>query len=211
LLVFGFNLFPHHIDIMEILLVLFFLSYYSWGWDSWLGYLVLEMCPVELWFLEVSHSLFWKAVRYTDIYSSWREYSIDFTKHLVCIGAWTITTQDWIKCAFINDCVKGSIFVLKTSGIHLFKGEVRDLFFIHFLHLFDNSEWNINVSQMLVSIFIHFFTQSYIQLTLWVDDLTWVAAANIQNLESRLDILSDDILNTTISLIPIEWFLVPKD
>jgi len=50
---------------------------------------------------------------------------------------------------------------------------------------------------VLVAIFVHFFGKAR------------VAAANVQDLEGRLDILGDDILDACVALVPIKWFLIP--
>ena len=76
---------------------------------------------------------------------------------------------------------------------------LHSIYFLHFLHLLDDCEWNVNVSEMLVTIFVHFLSKAR------------VSASNVKDLEGRLYVLSDDIFDSGVSLIPIKWLLVPKN
>lgn len=64
------NLLSHHEDVMEVLLILILVCNYSRSGDSWLSNFMSEDSPVELWLLEVSHSLFREAIGDADVYTS---------------------------------------------------------------------------------------------------------------------------------------------
>ena len=198
LLVFSVSLLPHHIYVVEILFVLVFVSYHSRGWDSGFGHLVLEHSPVELLLLEVAHPLLWEAVWNHDVHSSWRKYSVNLTEHLVGIGTRTVPAQDWVEGALVDDSVKGAVFILQTPHIHLFERQVRQLLLVHLLHLLDHSEGDIDVGDVLVTVLVHFLAQA------------WVAAPGVEDLEGGLHVLSDDILDSWVALVPVKGFLVPK-
>ena len=66
------------------------------------------------------------------------------------------------------------------------------------MHLLDHCEGDVDVSQVLISVFIHFLAQSR------------VAATSVQDLECRLDVLGNDVLNSGVALIPVKWLLISK-
>lgn len=156
----GFNLLSKNIDVVEVLLVFVFLSNDSWSWNSWFGNFVLENSPIELWFLEVSHSLIWKTITNADVYTSWWEHSIYFTEHLISIWAWTVSAENWVECSLVNNCIESSVIILQTTNIHLLEWKVWDFLLVHLLHLLDNCERDIDISDVLIAIFVHFFTES---------------------------------------------------
>ena len=158
--VFRVRLLSHHIYVMEILLILIFLRNHSWSRNSRFSDLMLENSPIILLLLEISHPLFRQSIRDSNVNPSWRQHFVNFLQHLISIWPRSIPTEDGIESSLINYSVKGALFILETTDIHLFEGEVWTFFFVHFLHLFDYGEWNIDVGDVLVPIFIHFLTQS---------------------------------------------------
>ena len=117
-------------------------------------------------------------------------------KHWFRIWSWVITTKCSIEACLINDSIKTSIFELKLSGIHLLKLKIWYFLLVIFLHLFYHGEWNVNVCNLWKSILKHFFTHLR------------VSTSKIEDLEWWLNILCDYIFDTTVSLIPVEWFFV---
>ena len=79
----------------------------------------------------------------------------------------------------------------------MLEGEVRDLLLVHLLHLLDDSEGNIDVCQVLVAILVHFLGQAR------------VSAADVEDLEGRLNILGHDILDPGVALVPVKRLLIP--
>lgn len=160
-LILGLYLFPENIDIMKVLLVFVLIGHHCGGWYGWLCYFVLEHGPVELGLVEVTEALVRQPIAYAYVHTCGWQYSVYLTQHLISIWPWTITTENWVEGAFINDSIEGAIIILQTAYIHLFKWQIWYLFFVHFLHLLDNCEWNIYVCYVLVAVLIHLLTQSY--------------------------------------------------
>ena len=119
-----------------------------------------------------------------------------FIEHWFRIRSWIITTEGSIKASLINDSIKTTVFELKLSSIHLFELKIWYFLFIIFLHLFNDGKRNIDVCNVLESILKHFFTH------------LWVPTTKIKNLEWWLNVLCDYIFYSTVSLIPVEWFLI---
>ena len=113
--------FLHYVDIVEILFILVFMSNYSWCWNCWFSNFMRSISPVKFLFLEVTESLFWKTIRNTNIDSCWGKNSINFTKHLISIGSWSISTKHRVKSSLINNSIEGSVLILQATNIHLFE------------------------------------------------------------------------------------------
>ena len=64
------------------------------------------------------------------------------------------------------------------------------------MHLLDDSERDVDVREVLIAVLVHFLAE------------TRVATPDIQDLECRLDILGDDILDPGVSLVPVKGFLI---
>ena len=121
---------------------------------------------------------------------------MNFIEHSFRVWSTTISAQICIEASFINDRVETSIFKLETPNIHLFINKLRISFFVILLHLFNHCKGYVYVLNVLISIFKHFFTKFR------------VSATGNKNLEVGLDVLCDHVLNSRISLIPIEWFFI---
>ena len=119
-----------------------------------------------------------------------------FIKHGFRIGTWIVSAKSSIKASLVNNSVEAAILKLQLSRIHLLELKVWYFLFVVFLHLFYYSKGNVNVCDMLESIFEHFFAHF------------WVTATKIQDLEWWLNILCDYIFNSTVSLIPVKRFFV---
>lgn len=158
-LVFGFDLFPEHVDVVEVLFVLVLVGHHCGGGDGGLGNLVLEDSPVKLWFLEVAHSLVGQTVADSDVHAGGGEHSVDFAQHLVCVGAGAISAEDGVEGSLVNYSIESSIFILEGAHVHLLEGQVGDLFLVHLLHLLDHGERDVYVGDVLVPILIHLFAQ----------------------------------------------------
>jgi len=179
-----------------LIVVLFSCGNHGWCRDSWFGYFLCENCPVIGIFIEIWQTVFWNTVSNTNVNSCWWKNSMYLIEHWFRIRTWIITAKSSIEAGLINNCIKTSIFELELSGIHLLELQIWYFLLVIFLHLFYHSKWNVNVCDMLETILKHFFTH------------LWVSATKVKNLEWWLNILGDYIFNSTISLIPVEWFFV---
>ena len=182
---------------MEIFVVIFFTCCYDCGcWNCWFGYFLCKYCPVIGIFIEIWQSIFWDTISDTNVNSCWRKNSMYFIKHWFRIWTWIITTKGSIKASLVNYSIETTIFKLKLSSVHLLELKIWYFFLIIFLHLFNYGKWNINICDVLESIFKHFFAHLR------------VATTKIKNLKWGLNVLCNYILNSTVSLIPVEWLLV---
>ena len=81
---------------------------------------------------------------------------MDFIQHLVTVRTSVVaTTEDRVKASFINDCIKSAVLKLQTLRVHLLIRHLRNLLFVMLLHLLDNSEGDIDVRDLLVTILKH--------------------------------------------------------
>ena len=119
-----------------------------------------------------------------------------FIEHWFTIWTGIVTAECSIKAGFINNGIETSIFILKLPSVHLFELQVWYFLFVVFTHLFYYCERNVNICDVLESVLEHFFTHFR------------VPASEIKDLERRLDILSNYIFDSAVSLVPIEWLLV---
>ena len=194
---FFFWSFPHYVDKMEIFVVIFFCSWNdSWSWDCWFSCFLSEHSPIVFFFVEVTKSIVWDTVSYANIYTIWRQNSMNLIQISFRIWSASITTKNWVEAGFIDNSIKWSIFILERSSIHLFENQLRNSILIVILLLLNYSKWVVNILNILETIFKHFLRK------------LWVSTSNNQNLKVRLDILCDHVFNAGVSLIPIEWFLI---
>jgi len=147
----------HDVDPVEVLFVLAFVAHYSRGADGGFGNHVVEHSPVVVFLLQVAHAALLHAVAHTDVHTSRAENAMNLSKHLVCVGARTVSTKYRVEGALVNYSVEGAVLKLKLANIALLVNESGVLFLIEFLHLLDNSKGNVNVDNVLESVVKHFF------------------------------------------------------
>ena len=88
---------------------------------------------------------------------------MNFVKHLLSVGAAAITAKNRVKSALVNNSVESFVRNLGAhlTYVHLFVRERRVLFAIEILHLLDDSEGDVNVSDVLVAFIKHFFRKTF--------------------------------------------------
>lgn len=87
---------------------------------------------------------------------------MNFAKHLIRIGAWTVATKNAIKGALVDNGIKSAVFKLKLTHVALLVNERGVLFFVELLHGLDDRETDVNVRNVLEAIVEHFFGNSCI-------------------------------------------------
>jgi len=157
---------------------------------------VVEHSPGEITLLEVLQSRVLDTVRHTDVHSVVAEHAVNLTEHLVGVRAGTVTAENGVESSLINDSLKGAVIVVHAADVHLLEGHGRILVLTEFLLALDDRHRQIDVLDVRVAIVSHLLGESR------------VAAPDIKNGETRLHILRDDVLQSIVSLIPIELFLL---
>jgi len=132
---------------------------------------------------------------------------MNFVEHLFSIWPTSVTTKDGIERAFVNDSIEHSIFKAHLTNVHLLVSKCWILLTVQVLHLFDDGERDVHVCNVLVPLIKHFFRKSYIKIYLELT-LTRISSANVANLERGLNILCNNVSDSSISLVPIERLLV---
>ena len=80
----------------------------------------------------------------------------------------------------------------------MLEGQVGQFLLVELLHLLDDGVGYVDVGDVLEAVFVHFLGEP------------GVATADVEDLEGGLNILSNDILYSTVPLIPVKRLLVPK-
>lgn len=167
--------------------------------------------PVKVCGLEVAYTLLWSSIGNDNIDTVRAQDSVNFRKHCSCIRARSVTTKNWIERPLVNYRVKCGIAVLQLAHIHLLIDEWRVAFLVHLRHLLDNSERDIDICNVLVTIFVHFFRKAcktHQKLKSKEIVLTWITSANVENSVAWLHVLRDDIFEACVALIPVELLFV---
>lgn len=180
---------------------------------------------------EVAFSLVWDSVTDANVHTGWSENIVDLMEHLLRVWSRTISAllvhlsllpkcnrsmlYQWLHQRFPFQNTRIShLFVDLYNGWSLLEEEVYleksptihvwAFFLVEFCHLFDYCIGDVNVCDVLKAFFVHFLTHPYVESP-W---LTWVSSSNIENVESRHHILSYNILDSAVSLEPIELFCI---
>jgi hypothetical protein len=84
---------------------------------------------------------------------------MNFVEHLLCIWATTITTQNRVESAFVDNSVESLVCYLRVhlSDVHLFVSKRGVLLTIEVLHLLNASKGNVDVRDVLIALVKHFF------------------------------------------------------
>jgi hypothetical protein len=85
---------------------------------------------------------------------------MDLCQHLNCIRAGAITTEDGVKCALVDDGIKGTVLVLKHTHIHLLVHKSWKTLFVCLSHLLYDCEGDVDIVYMLVPILKHFLGET---------------------------------------------------
>jgi len=190
-------LLSHYENKVEVLILLFFSAGYDQGSRyCGFGHLLHKYIPVILLPIEVTDSLFGLSVSNANVDSAGREHSVHFVQHELSVGARAVSAEDGVESSLVNDCVEGAVLELKTFAVHLLVFQLGVLVLVQVLHLSVHGVGNVNAGNVLVTIFKHLFSQF------------GVAGSHIQNLELRLQVLGDDILDSGVPLVPVELFLI---
>lgn len=123
---------------------------------------MVQHCPIVLLLVEVVHARFLNTIGDADVDTVGREDSMNFIQHLLCIWAATVTAKNRVESSLVNNSIESLVRNLGAhlSDVHLFIGECWVLFSVKILHLFYNSEGDVNVSDVLVAFVKHFFRKS---------------------------------------------------
>lgn len=182
---------------MEIFIIILFASWNNGGCGNCrLSYFLGEHSPVIVLLAEILQSVFRYSVGNTDVYTVWRKNTVNLIKHCLAVWTWIVTAENGIETSLVDDCIEDTFLTLQTAGIHLLESQLRDLFFVILLHLLDDCKRNVNVRDVLVTVLEHVFRHFR------------VAATEHEDLEGRLNILGNHVLDTRVSLVPIKWLLV---
>ena len=154
------GLLAHNVDpVIDSVLIL--LSTHDWlVWLHGLFDHLVGDLPLEVAASKVRHSKLIFAEGHADEDAIWFEDSMNLGEHLRSVWSSTIAAAYWVKGTFIDDAIKSTILELKLSHIHLLVGHVWDCLLILLNHLLDHGKGDINISDLLVSIFIHFFRKT---------------------------------------------------
>ena len=85
---------------------------------------------------------------------------MNFVEHLFSVWSTSIATKDGVKCTFVNDSIKHTVFEAHLTNIHLLVSKCWVLFTVQVLHLFDDCEGDVHVCDVLVALIEHFFRKS---------------------------------------------------
>jgi len=78
-----------------------------------------------------------------------------FIEHGFAIRSRIISAKQSIETCFIYDGIEDAILTLETTRIHLLISQLRNLFFVVLLHLFNHGERYVYVCYMLIAILKH--------------------------------------------------------
>ena len=105
--------------------------------------------------------------------------------------------EDWVEAGFVDNGVKGAFIEFHSAGVHLQVLQSLCFLFVLFGHGFDNEGTVINISDVGVSLFHHFFAEP------------GIAGPHIEDFMIFIDISSDDVFEAAETLVPVEWLSVP--
>jgi len=106
--------------------------------------------------------------------------------------------QHRVKGCLVDHCVEGSLGEVHGFDVHEQIFKILALILVLFLHGLDADIRNINISDGAVSLLKHLLTEPRI------------ARANIEYSIGLINMSGDDILEPTVSLVPVKRLGIPK-
>ena len=152
-------MFDEHVDPSEGLVV-FLLSFNDLArLDCRLRDSVHGEAPVKT--LEVAFPLLASAVSDADVDTARREHSVDLIESELDVHLRTVTRQDAVKCALINNGLVLAVLNLgQLLDVCLLVGDLNSLFLVVLLHLLDHNSRSVDVQNFLVPVVSHILRQS---------------------------------------------------
>lgn len=106
--------------------------------------------------------------------------------------------QNGVQSSFVEDSIEISFVEVHSSYVHLLILESICFFFIFFNHCFDHQPTQVNVSDVAVPFFGHFFAEPRI------------TGSYVKYAVVFVDVGCNDILKAAVTLVPVEWFVIPN-
>ena len=152
--------------------------------------------PIEHFVVKVIQSAIWNSVCHANVNTIWLKYAMNLAKHCGRVWCRIISWQNWVKACFIKHTVKSAVFKLKFFDIHYLPYHSWSFIFVMGGHLIYNCLRNINICNILIAIFMQILRKFSI------------STSNDKNFCARSKILSDNVFNSGVFLIPIKWLLI---
>lgn len=154
------GLLSHDVDPVEVAVLVLLGRDHAGSRDGWLGDQVVRHSPVEVTVLEVAHPLVLHTVRDADVHAVGVEHAVDLCEHLGRVGSRAIAAEDGVEGALVDDGIKGVLAELQLPHVHLLVDERGETLLVRLSHLLDHSERDVNVSDVLVAILVHFLGET---------------------------------------------------